>query len=174
MRHLTISLAVFACLVAALVLVLGAEVRAVVFDDGQLHVIDANNSFPLEGVEVFDGPSGTTTSLFVVPGGRVGSIISLFDSSIGNISGGDMHDVDARDSASLVFSGGRARNVVARDQSSLIVTGGSGDAVGAADNATAEIRGGTFIDEVVAQGVNAVTTVFGGSFQGPGHSETVA
>jgi hypothetical protein len=46
MRSLPGFSAKLACLVAAAVLILGAEAGAVVFDDGQVHVIDVFNSFP--------------------------------------------------------------------------------------------------------------------------------
>ena len=131
--------ALLACLVAASVLVLGTEARAVVFDDGQVHVIDANNSFPAEGVEVFDSPGGAPTKLFVVTGGLVGGKINVLDSSTVNVSGGEMGQVVARDSASIVFSGGNAGSVVALDQGSLTVTGGSGASVGASQGGNAEI-----------------------------------
>ena len=52
MRSLPGSYAIPACLVAASVLVLGTEAGAVVFNDGLVHVIDANNSFPLEAFSI--------------------------------------------------------------------------------------------------------------------------
>jgi hypothetical protein len=53
----------------AVLLLLGGDATAVVFDDGQLHVIDAANSFPLESVFILDGPAQATTAVTIVDGG---------------------------------------------------------------------------------------------------------
>ena len=66
MRPLLGSHAILACFVAALVLVLGTEAGAVVFDDGQVHVIDTK-SFPAEVVDLFDGPDGVRIELVQRP-----------------------------------------------------------------------------------------------------------
>ena len=49
---------------------------AVTFADGLTHIIDASNSFPFEGVRVYDGPGGATTTVNIVPGGEVGTAIN--------------------------------------------------------------------------------------------------
>ena len=77
MRLLTGFPAVFGCFVAALVLVLGTEARGVVFDDGAVHVIDANNSFPAEDVFVKDALDGSPTTVVIVPGGFVAGSVFL-------------------------------------------------------------------------------------------------
>ncbi len=50
-----LDLPAFSLLVFALVLTAPLGARALTFDDGEVHVIDATNSFPLERIEVFDG-----------------------------------------------------------------------------------------------------------------------
>jgi hypothetical protein len=51
--------------------VVAPSAHAVTFADGQVHVIDANNSFPLESVEIADGPGGQATVVNIVSGGVV-------------------------------------------------------------------------------------------------------
>lgn len=43
-------------LFVAMVVLTPSVAGAVTFDDGMLHIIDANNSFPFEGVEVMTCP----------------------------------------------------------------------------------------------------------------------
>ena len=50
-----------------LLVVLPTEARAITFADGQVHVIDAANSFPFEDVTVQDDPIGATTTVQVAP-----------------------------------------------------------------------------------------------------------
>ena len=114
MRHLTISLFVFTCLVAASVLFLGIEAKAIVFDDGQVHLIDANNSFPAEAVTVADGPGGATTTVILIPGGEIGTApgvggeLIATGTSVVNVSGGISRGVVLRDSSVGTISGTRA------------------------------------------------------------------
>jgi hypothetical protein len=76
----------------AVLLLLGGDATAVVFDDGQLHVIDAANSFPLESVFILDGPAQATTAVTIVDGGVVGLAGSLgfrpFSSALTGYGGG--------------------------------------------------------------------------------------
>ena len=92
MRSLTRFPVVLACLVATSVLVLGTEARAVVFDDGMVHLIDAGNSFPFEGAIVRDGSGAASTSVQLVDGGEIGTEVEgdleAFENSVVNISGG--------------------------------------------------------------------------------------
>ena len=53
-------------------LLLPVEAKSVTFDDGMVHLIDANNSFPFESVIVRDGPGSTTTTVNLVSGGEIG------------------------------------------------------------------------------------------------------
>ena len=59
-------------LLIALVVLTPSVAGAVTFDDGMVHIIDVNNSFPFEIVEVGDGPGGQPTTLIVTVGGEVG------------------------------------------------------------------------------------------------------
>ena len=112
MRLLPGFRAIFASLVVASVFVLGTEASAVVFDDGTVHVIDAANSFPAEGVLVTDSPGGATTTLIVVTGGVIGSASS--------------DDLVARDSSEIIIEGGSiAGATVLRDATTGRISGGS-------------------------------------------------
>jgi hypothetical protein len=93
MRTKSLLVASAACLIVA------SSVSAVTFDDGGVHVIDENNSYPFEGVVVEDGPLRETTTLNVLPGGQIGTDgvsgtgkVDAYGSSIVNISGGAIED----------------------------------------------------------------------------------
>jgi hypothetical protein len=58
-------------------LFLSAPAYGVTFDDGGVHVVDANNSYPFEIVEVIDGPGPSSTVLAVVAGGEIGTHLTL-------------------------------------------------------------------------------------------------
>ncbi len=58
---------------AAMFIVAADPARAIVFDDGLLHVIDSGNSFPFEGVTLRNGPLSSTTTLELVDGGLIGN-----------------------------------------------------------------------------------------------------
>ena len=60
--------------VFAMALQLAPAASAVTFADGQVHVIDADNSFPFEGVTVNDGPGPITTTVNLVEGGAIGTL----------------------------------------------------------------------------------------------------
>lgn len=68
-------------LVAAGLLALPASALAVTFADGQLHIIDAANSFPFESVVVEDAPGGGPTSLLLVDGGLIGTQLQAYGHS---------------------------------------------------------------------------------------------
>ena len=99
-----------AALALACLLVPGAA-HAVVFADGMLHIIDAANSFPFEGVDVLDGPGPSTTTVELVPGGVVGGDIRPFGMSILRVEGGEAGIIALFDSSSLEMSGGMALRV---------------------------------------------------------------
>lgn len=88
------------------------EGAAITLDDGQVHTIDAQNSYALEAVEVADGPGGATTTIHIVDGGDIGSV-----SNDGLVASG----------ASIVtMSGGTiARGVNAFGMTEVQITGGS-------------------------------------------------
>lgn len=111
LRHLHVSLLLCA--------VFSAKAGAVTFADGAHHVIDADNSFPLEGVVVDDGPGASQTTLDILDGGEVGifsfpsagllvqgrSAVRILGGTVGNATIG----LDVRDDAEVTISGGSVR-----------------------------------------------------------------
>ena len=96
---------------ATLATLTSTAAKAITFADGQVHVIDAANSFPLEDVIVADGPGATTTTVEMVPGGEIGTQVSsqlvAQDSSLVNISGGIISTtLSAQDTSTVNMSGG--------------------------------------------------------------------
>ncbi len=59
----------------SLTVVASSPAKAIIFDDGQVYVIDAANSFPFESVDVRNGPGVSTTTLELVDGGDIGSFV---------------------------------------------------------------------------------------------------
>ncbi len=86
-------------------LLLPVAAHAVTFADGMLHIIDAANSFPFEGVDVLDGPGPSTTTVELISGGVVGSDIRAFGMSILRVEGGEAGIIALFDSSSLEMSG---------------------------------------------------------------------
>ena len=104
----------------------GSAARAVTFDDGLVHVIDAGNSFPFEGVTVDDGPGGAPTMLNIVPGGYVGFYVKASGNSQVNMSGGEVGTaLQIFNDSQLEFSGGIAKSIDAYHQSTAVFTGGT-------------------------------------------------
>ena len=116
--------------------------NAVLFNDGAIHTIDAANSFPLDGLSIQDGPDNATTTVNIVPGGRVGSA---------SIPG----DVQAVDHSLLNISGG-------------IVQGGS---LTFTEYAVLNMTGGTLTGSLFFLG-DAVSFVSGGDFLWPAYVES--
>ena len=106
-----------ATLLGLLTLLAEADASAVVFDDGLVHVIDSNNSYPDEDVIVRDGPGGAVTTVYIVEGGRVATLsgvpypkLLLEDNSVAFLSGGSVgnatHGAVIADDAQLYMSSG--------------------------------------------------------------------
>jgi hypothetical protein len=137
--------------IAAFSILLAQNASAIVFDDGKVHVVDAANSFPFEGVLVDDGPPPRpTTTLEVVSGGEIGTVseddVAAFGSSEVTISGGTLgRDLWLYETADLRMSGGTITQTI-RVQ----------------DNATATFFGGV-IGELNTNGQSLVE-VLGGEF----------
>ena len=55
-------------------LLIAAPAHAITFNDGGTHIIDADNSYPLDPVVVEDSPTGQPTTLIINEGGDIGSI----------------------------------------------------------------------------------------------------
>jgi probable HAF family extracellular repeat protein len=172
------------CLFAALSL--SSATKAVTFDDGLVHVIDAANSFPFEPADVRDGPGSTPTTLQIVDGGEISTIAGLdstvWDTSILQMSGGEIgKDVIFRDAAQGTFTGGTAERLVANQSSRMEISGGILLAFQARDTSVvhisdgtfgrgnaynagiANISGGVFTDALAAHG-SSIVTITGGQF----------
>jgi len=111
-------------------LALAPVARGVTFADGQVHVIDANNSFPGESVLVNDGPDGSSTTVVLVPGGRAGASIDgrgsglrLTGQSILMMSGGQIGFTLDVDGGNANISGGSIP-VLTASGGSLTISGG--------------------------------------------------
>jgi hypothetical protein len=130
MRGLTAS---FAYLFAAASIFLGAQATAITFDDGLIHVIDAGNSFPFDQVLVEDGPGSTPTTVNVVAGGEVATLIPggapglrAFENSIINVSGAVIGvNLDALNNSVVNISGGLIeRTLQVSGTSTATISGG--------------------------------------------------
>jgi hypothetical protein len=128
---------------------IGQNAEAIVFDDGLLHIVDANNSYPLEGVVVDDGPGGVTTSLRMIDGGEIGTVfeddLEAFGSSEIEVFGGSFgYSVELYENSDLYFRRGNIPHVLR-----------------IRDNATAEISGGA-IHHLASSGLRSHVIVGGG------------
>jgi hypothetical protein len=80
-----------------------------------VHVIDAANSFPLEGVVVEDGPGSSVTTVQIVDGGEVGGGVlargsSRVEMTGGRVTGGEGFTME--DNSSFSMSGGWVSGIV--------------------------------------------------------------
>jgi hypothetical protein len=164
------------CLLPILLLLLAfvTSASAITFNDGLTHIIDSQNSFPVEGVIISDGPGSTSTVVAIVAGGSIATIIAepstVSGSSVLEISGGTIGGVvTSLDSSQILLSsGGSAGSFTPGGSSSVIVTGGnlSGGIQPLTDaRAIVEVTGGLIAGVVVAQGSSSVTFA-GGSVAG--------
>jgi len=118
MRTLAVSLAVAALLISL-------PAGGITFDDGLVHVIDAANSYPFEGVVVDDDPSGATTRIQVVIGGEIGTgangPLEAFGVSKVDIFGGELgSNLNAHDASRVNVWAGTVNpggSLVTRDMS---------------------------------------------------------
>ena len=165
---------------------------AVTFDDGQVHVIDAANSFPFDSVYVLDGPGGVTTTVEVFTGGQIGgpgigdgiesfgnSVINMHDGTVGAGNGVRLHD-----NSVFNMSGGAISpsGIVVSNNAAVTVSGGTVETnVRTLDNSTfqlmggvlrgnlnvsssANISGGTVLGELIANTPTSQLEVSGGAF----------
>jgi len=140
-------ISVAALSLVVLIVALGTEASAIVFNDGQLHVIDATNSFPLEVVTVEDGPGGSITTVRLVDGGEAA--------------------INARGSSVVEVLGGRAVSfggIMMEDNSVLSMSGGLVQGFTYASTATSEISGTAEISDNAVSG--GVLNVNGGLIRG--------
>ena len=173
MLSLTGFRAILACFAAAWFLVLGMEARAVVFDDGADHTIDANNSFPFETVIVLNA-SSSLTRVFLVPGGEVGTAIPdgdlvSRDNSWVTMTGGEVGDDlsgEGTTSSFVFFGGGVVGELQAGGISSVAMSGGTVlNSAFAAEQGGLGVEGGVITGDLVASGDSTVN-ILGGTIQG--------
>jgi hypothetical protein len=102
-------------------LLVGLEARAVVFNDGQFHVVDANNSFP--GELVILGPT-SGTAVQIIEGGEVGGL-EAYGGSYVSVAGGSAPLLVSFDQASVDISGGDVGRLETYGSTYIQVSGGS-------------------------------------------------
>jgi hypothetical protein len=135
-----------------LALVLGTSANGIPFADGEIHVIDATNSLPLDYAEVDDSGSGAPTTFIVTTGGQVAGI-TVAGTSLVELTGGWVTGpIDASGNSSVAISSGDARELYARDDSSIVLSGGNADNLFISGGANADIAGILLNGRVVASG----------------------
>jgi hypothetical protein len=102
MRELTAS---FAYLFAAASIFLGAEANAVTPDDGLVHVIDAENSHPFEGLTVDDAPDRIATTVNLV------TVYVDSRADLGSVAGTDGSDRGRPDPERVVQHGNNSHTI---------------------------------------------------------------
>jgi len=153
--------------VAASSMVVARNASAVTFDDGRVHVVDAANSFPFEGVLVDDGPPPRpTTTLEVVSGGEIGTVteddVTAFGISEVTISGGTLgRDLWLYDTTDLrMFSGLVTRTIRVQDNARATIFGGSALTLFTMGQSLAQIVDGV-IGELNTNGQSSVSVIGG-------------
>ena len=139
---------------AAGALLAAANAEGVTFADGEVHVIDSANSFPLEDVRVADSPEGEVTSVIVTTGGLVGAYLSASGSSHVTILGGEIgRGVELTDDAVATIGGGQiggqssGKALTLHHRSKATVTGGQFNGVETFDDeASLDFSGGVSAD----------------------------
>ena len=106
---------------------------AVTFADGQVHTIDAANSFPFESVTVLNSPTGVPTTVQVLDGGDIGSAVlgALFprENSIATMFGGTVWRIVGLGDSRVMVSGGSIVTSISSAQNAVVeVSGGIGGA----------------------------------------------
>jgi hypothetical protein len=95
------------------------ETKAVIiFNDGGVHTINLSQE-----MQVFDTDYGRPTTVTIT--GGMGGIGTIYDSSITNMSGGDMQLLMYRDHSSGVISGGEMSALWVQGESQVYISGGS-------------------------------------------------
>jgi hypothetical protein len=181
----------FAPLLSALPLVLGTSANAITFDDGQLHVIDAANSYPNDTIYVLDGPGSAATTVTVVDGGEAGTEprgpfgnptrvgIDATDNSLANIYGGEVPEVILTGTAFGTITGGRMEVALRlRGDAEATISGGdlgskhAGPTIDIEDNARLTITGG-LVQRAFTAFDNAMVDVTGGIFGEPTQQDCI-
>lgn len=145
-----------------------SEAPAATFADGMLHVIDASNGIPLEGLDIADDPNGVPTTVVVISGGVVLSRSTVRDHSRLVISGGVISGpIELTDNAELLLEAGQIRDLVAGGSSVTSMFGGriTGQ-LRSRDQASVTISGGTGPTRLLVAGQSEVS-ILGFDFQLP-------
>jgi hypothetical protein len=169
----------------ALALVLGPSAHAITFADGEIHVIDAANSYPNDTVYVLDGPGSVATTVTVLDGGQAGTEprgsygtptrvgIDASENSLVNIYGGEVPIVILSGSALGTITGGRIEaSLDLRGDSEATISGGdlgskhAGPTIDIEDYARLTITGG-MIQRAFTAFNNASVDITGGVFGEP-------
>jgi hypothetical protein len=115
----------------AALLVMTSPAGAVTFDDGQVHVIDAANSFPFEGVTVLDSSLSVPTTVMLIDGGEIGTSISgaaislVGDTSVFEMHGGILEGtLTAAGMGRVLYTGGQVDRIEIDAQSSAEISMG--------------------------------------------------
>lgn len=149
-----------------------SEVPAAEFADGELHVIDASNGLPLEGLDIADDPSGAPTTVAVISGGEVATELASLSTVRGQsrlvVSGGLIAGtIELMDAGELVIEAGQIGDLVAGGTSSTAIMGGrSSGLLRSRDQAAVFISGGVGPSRLVVTGQSEVS-IFGFDFQLP-------
>ena len=139
----------------------------VIYADGDVHVI--NTDMTPQFIHVFDGPSNAPTTVRIegdasIATDGLGSSFEVFDSSIGEVHGGNIErDIDAHNSAIVrIFGGEVGDDVDAGDHSQVMIHAGTiGGDVEASSEGRVSIFGGNIFDDVQATDHGRIQ-VFGG------------
>lgn len=161
-RSMRILNASFTGIFAAALFIVGTDAVAITFNDGLVHIIDSGNSFPFEGVIVEDGPGGTTTTVQIVSGGEVATVLcdgdatcsglEAFGTSVIDVLGGELAgEVDIFEGATINVSGG------------TVSLGNPTQVLTVFDSSVTRISGGTVARLSVKGGVEV--TISGGEIQ---------
>jgi hypothetical protein len=117
------SAASFIGIFASASFILGTDAAAITFDDGLVHVIDAGNNYPFEGVIVKDGPGPSSTTVILAEGGEVGGTLQILDTSFANVTGGTVDsDMTIEGQSSAIVSSGTVGGNVTTTPSGLTQT----------------------------------------------------
>ena len=154
LRRFTLTL-----MIIAIVGCVAVEAKAVLFNDGLLHIIN-DNTYDAESVFVEDGPGNVPTTVIVNAGATIGVALDVSDTSVGEITGGTITEsVFAGDFASIDMSGGSVLQEFAIfGNATANVSGGFiSDPLSALDNSVINLSGGSIGTLFATNGIINVT-----------------
>lgn len=149
---------------------------AVDFSNGITNTVDTD--IQPQGIRIFDGAGGTTTTVNVQSGADYNGLFS-YDTSIANIYDGSdsTQDINALNDSMVNIFGGTMVGADADDNAYLSISGGTltraGRVVGGFGDSTIDITNGTFTgSDISVIGLsNASINIGGGNFTGDIRSE---